>query len=212
MKVHNVLQGSVEWEQLRLGIPTASRFDEILTPAHRKYSKGARKYIWELIAEEIMGEQIERPTTFAMERGTDLEPEARGWYAFDQDVAVETVGFVTSDDGTVGASPDGLINLDGGLEIKCPGAIKHMENLFGADIAKYGQVQGNIYVCERDWWDVVSYHPKLLPAVTRTYRDDGYIKDLEAALDQFKDELAEAREYIKKLGDAGLRTITEKAA
>ena len=212
MKTHNVLQGSDAWQQLRLGIPTASRFDEILTPSQRKYSKAARKYIWELLAEEIMGEPIDKPTTFAMERGTDLEPDARSWYAFDHDVAVETVGFVTNDEGTVGASPDGLVNLDGGLEIKCPGAIRHMENLFGKDVANTGQVQGNIWVCERDWWDVVSYHPNLPPVVTRIYRDAEYIEDLEAAMRQFLEDLAEAREYIKALGDAGRRTLQEQAA
>ena len=205
MKIHNVMQGSAEWLQLRVGIPTASRFDEILTPKTLKYSKGARRYINELVAETLMDGPIERYTTAAMERGIDLEPKARAWYAFDQDLAVETVGFVTNDEGTVGGSPDGLVNEDGGLEIKCPGAIKHVENLFGGEIAKYGQIQGNIFVCEREFWDCLSFHPAMPPALVRVYRDSTYIDALIPALDQFLDELAEAKERAAELGLAGRR-------
>lgn len=207
MIAHDVLQGSDEWKQLRLGIPTASRFDEILTPKTRKFSAASRRYIWELVAEEIMGQPIESTTSMAMERGWALEVEARNWYSFDHDTPVDEVGFCTNDAGTIGASPDGLIGTDGGLEIKCPGALKHMDNLFGADIARYGQVQGGIWICERDYWDVTSYHPKLPPVVVRVYRDDDYIADLEAAMRQFLDELEKAREYVRTLGEAGRREI-----
>lgn len=207
MIVHDVLQGSPEWIALRLGIPTASRFDGILTPKTRKYSATSRKYINELVAEWLLDGPIESFTTFAMERGTELEPEARGWYAFDHDADVSTVGFVTNDDGTVGASPDGLVGDNGLIEIKCPGPVRHVENLFGRDIADYGQVQGNLWVCEREWADVISYHPNMLPCVTRIPRDDMYIADLEVVMGQFLEELEEAKEYVRALGEAGRREI-----
>lgn len=207
MIVHDVVQGTEAWLMLRLGIPTASRFDTILTAKTRKYSASARTYINELVAEWIMGEPIYRPTNFAMERGTDLEPHAANWYAFEHDVEVVEVGFVTNDDGTVGASPDRLVGTAGLLEIKCPLEAGHVANLLGDEIAKPTQVQGQLWVAEREWCDTVSYHPAMPQAVVRIYRDEDYIADLATAMDQFLEELQAAKEQVEALGPVGRREI-----
>jgi hypothetical protein len=212
MIAHNVQQGTPEWLQLRLGIPTASRFDDILTPKARKYAASARKYINELVAEWIVGEPLDSFTSFAMEHGTMYEPEARSWYEFDTDTQVETVGFVTNDAGTVGCSPDGLVGADGITEIKCPQPIRHVENVLGGDIATIGQVQGCIWVCEREWVDTISYHPRIAPAVVRVWRDDEYLAALATAMDQFSDELAQAKEQVEALGDRGRREALQRSA
>ena len=122
MQVHNVEQGTEEWHNLRLGVPTASRFSDIITPSKGDLSKSADKYMNELIAEKITLQREQFKMTDWMERGNELEAEARDVYSFLSDNEVTEVGFITNDDGTIGASPDGLIGKDGGLEIKCPKA------------------------------------------------------------------------------------------
>jgi hypothetical protein len=212
MIVHNVAQGSPEWIDLRLGIPTASRFDDILTPKARKYAASARRYINELVAEWIMGEPLDGLTSFAMEHGNLYEPEARSWYEFDTDSRVQVVGFVTTADGAMGCSPDGLVGLDGITEIKCPQPTRHIENVLGGEIATTGQVQGCLWICEREWVDTISYHPKITPAVVRVWRDDAYIADLAAAMTRFLDELEQAKEQVRSLGDRGRREPSNRSA
>ena len=92
---------------------------------------------------------------------------------------------------TIGASPDGLIGSDGGIEIKCPKAstaVRYMVEDKLPDIYK-PQVQGNLWICEREWWDFVVYHPSMDLFVKRVYRDDAYIKKLETHITAFVEEL-----------------------
>jgi len=101
------------------------------------------------------------------------------------------VGFVLNDAKTIGASPDGLIGSDGGIEIKCPKAstaVRYMVEDKLPDIYK-PQVQGNLWICEREWWDFVVYHPSMDLFVTRVYRDEAYIKKLETHITAFVEEL-----------------------
>jgi hypothetical protein len=194
VKIHDVAQGSDEWRELRAGIPTASNASRIVT-AGLKVSAASRKYVCWLIAESIIGPCDECDTKF-MQRGSDMEAEAIRWYEWDQDVKVKRVGFITVDDGTFGCSPDGLVGDDGGLEIKCPGAGVHVENILGMSTQYMPQVQACMWVCERDWWDLLSFNPRMPRVIVRVKRDDEYISRLRAALDVFIPSLAEKREEV----------------
>ena len=131
MKIIDCEQGTPEWIKARLGIPTASEFHKIVGNATGELSRSrdkkglsetARKYAYRLVAETLLERELDRVpgTPWAMERGKRLEPLAREQYAFTHDVELRQVGFVTTDDGRVGCSPDGLIvGARGGLEIKC---------------------------------------------------------------------------------------------
>ena len=55
----DVEQGYAEWVAARLGIPTASCFDKIITPKTMKPSASADKYAWELIAERVLGRPVD---------------------------------------------------------------------------------------------------------------------------------------------------------
>ena len=101
MKTLDLEQGSTEWMMARLGIPTASRFDRLLTPKTRKPSASRDSYRAELVAEYLMGQPLDWGTSAWMERGTELEDEARRWYEMDRGVDVEQVGLVLRDDGLV---------------------------------------------------------------------------------------------------------------
>ncbi|HUT57336.1 MAG TPA: YqaJ viral recombinase family protein [Phycisphaerae bacterium] len=192
MKTLNVDQGTLEWAMGRLGIPTASCFDKLLTPQTRKPSTSRDPYRAELVAEWLMGQPLDWGTNAWMERGTELEDEARRWYEMDRGVDVEQVGLVLRDDGLVGGSPDGLVGADGGLEIKCPAAVQHVKYLLGIDdlaTAHTGQVQGYMYLTGRASWDVLSYNPALPAVVVRVARDEDYQAALVAVLEPFIEQV-----------------------
>lgn len=204
MIIHRVEQGSGDWLALRLGIPTSSRFDALVTPTG-KPSASAERYMHELLAEWMIGEPLDMERTQWMERGSALEPQARAYYEMQRDVSVETVGFVTRDDGLAGASPDGLVGDDGMLEIKCPAAHTHVGYLLGGDAvpATYrAQTQGQLLIAEREWVDFLSYSPVMPPALVRTYRDDPYIRALAGILDAFVERMMDARERLRAMGYA----------
>lgn len=199
MKVHNVEQRSPEWYKLRLGIPTASEFHNIVGNATGELSRArgsktelgevAKKYAYRLIAEKLLGHPLEEApgTPWAMARGKELEPAAIEQYAFTHDVEVRRVGFVTTDDGRIGCSPDGLIaGARGGVETKCLLDVAHI-GLFidGPDERFKPQVQGCLATCELEYWDLHGYHPELPPVTIRTYRDEPYIAKMGAALTEF---------------------------
>jgi hypothetical protein len=176
-------QGSDEWIAARLGIPSASMYGKIIT-TQGKWSTQADTYINQLVAEKLTGE----PTPFYqnehMARGTELEPDARKMYEFIKDVEVQEVGFCLHDTLEAGASPDGLIGDDGGLEIKSPAPATHVEYLRGGKLpSKYKQqVMGCLWITGREWWDFMSYHPSMKPLIVRVQRDEDYIAELEACV------------------------------
>jgi hypothetical protein len=176
-------QGSPEWLQARLGVPSASSYAKLITSTG-KASTQADAYINQLVAERLTGEPTFFQVTDPMQRGMDLEPEARASYEAQTGNLVMQVGFLMHDTLQAGASPDGLIGEDGGLEIKCPSGHTHVEYLRGGGLpVKYfQQVQGCLWISGRDWWDFMSYHPRMEPLIIRVNRDDKFIKALEGAV------------------------------
>jgi hypothetical protein len=130
-------------------------------------------------------DELDGPATAAMRNGTATEPEARRWYEFEHDCTVRQVGIMLSDDGRIGASPDGLVDEDGGVEIKCPAGKTHIGYLLDGGLpAEYKpQVHGCLVVSERKWWDFVSYKAGLPPLCVRVY-PDAYTEQLRGALDE----------------------------
>jgi len=202
--VRGIPQGSIDWINLRLGIPTASRFHSILTPKTRQFSKESESYAIELVTERITVQVVDFDKTDWMGRGTGLEPEARAWYRFNQEVDVEEVTFCYTDDKQAGCSPDGLVGESGILELKCPSAVTHMSHLLGrSNPALPTQVQGQLWVTGREWCDVVSWCPGLPPVLIRTPRDEAFQADLDAALAKFQVGLQRALQKIQGLGVVG---------
>lgn len=202
MIVHDVRQNSVEWHALRLGRPTASEFAKILSPTGKR-STQADGYMHRLLAEWVTGAPLEGIETQWMERGHDLEQQAVEGYEFFTGHETRAVGFITTDDGRIGCSPDRLVDPAGGLELKCPAPQTHIAYLLGATVADTykPQVQGCLLICEREWWDVFAYHPTLPPSLIRVHRDEEYIAKLRSALDEFTDRLEEAKcELIERHG------------
>lgn len=186
IEVFDFAQGSDEWARARLGLPTASRFADILAKGEGKMR---RKYLYELAAEIITGEPADSYTNAYMERGKEMEDEARAYYAFTKDVSPQRVGFIRN--GRAGASPDSLIGDEGGLEIKTALGHIQVERLIRNDLPPEhkAQVQGSLWIAEREFWDFMSYWPKMPALIVRVCRDENYIAALASAVAAFNDEL-----------------------
>jgi len=190
MKILDVVQGSDEWLKARLGVPTASRFKDIVTPTKADKSKSQDRYMYELLAELITGKQ-ETYTNEHIERGNELEPKARLAYEIATGNEVREVGIML--DNGIGASPDGLIGSEGGLEIKCPKSttvVKYLlENRLPLEYKP--QVMGNLWISGRKWWDFVVYHPDFDIFILRVEREEEYIQKLAKEVMAFKQKLEE---------------------
>lgn len=197
MKIIDCIQGSEEWFRARAGIPTASEFSTVLAKGE---GKTRRTYMLKLAGEILTGEPMESFSNAHMERGKIMEDEARDLYSFQNGIEPQRVGFVVND--KAGCSPDSFIGDMGGLEIKT--ALPHIqiERLLKGELPSEhrAQVQGCIWICEREWWDFVSYWPKLPPLIVRVNRDDGYIATLSGAVKAFNEDLSLMVETIRKHG------------
>ena len=188
IEILNCEQGSAEWFAARAGIPTASQFGTVMAKGE---GKTRRTYMLKLAGEILTHEPMDSFSNKHMERGHEMEPEARRFYAFQNDVEPELVGFIRK--GRTGASPDSLVGTDGLLEIKTK--LPHLlldvllKDSFPSE--HKAQCQGQLWVAEREWIDLICYWPKMPPHIVRAYRDEPYIKQISEAVDQFNDELAE---------------------
>ena len=194
-------QQTDEWHRLRAGVATASNFDKLITPTGKPSSQ-IDSYASQLVAEALMGHTISLEQTAWMQRGVELETEARAYYELTAGIDVEQIGFVLSDDGTVGCSPDGLVSSDGLVEIKCPAPHTHIDYLLGGELpGKYrAQVQGQLWLTEREWCDFVSYHPELPALIVRVKRDNEYIAALEQAAIQLSEKVSERVAALSEQG------------
>ncbi len=199
MIVHQCVQGTAEWLAIRAGIPTASAFDRIITKSG-KPSKSAEKYLHGLLAERMMGHPTIEAVSFWQGRGLQMEAEAIRYYEGIRELDTVPVGFVTNDAKTIGASPDRFVGSDGLLEIKVPSEHVHVGYLItkAVDAEYFPQVQGQLWVSERQWLDIMSYNPEMPPALIHVERDEDFIGMLSRAVTTFSGELervsAEARE------------------
>lgn len=199
MKIIKCEQGSPKWYSARLGIPTASDFDKIITTAGLP-SKQQTKYMFKLAGEKVSGKAEETYQNGAMQRGKELEAEARNVYEFVTGEHVQQVGLCLTDGEYIcGASPDGLIRRHGGLEIKCPSCSVHVEYLIGGTLPTdyYQQVQGGLFVTKRDWWDFMSYYPGLKPLIIRVLPDDKFQSSLEKEIVGFCTKLKDTIDRIR---------------
>jgi len=187
IEVFDFEQGSEAWKKARCGIPTASRFADILAKGEGKMR---RKYLYELAGEIMTGEPADSFSNGHMDRGKEMEDEARKFYAFVTGAKPTQVGFIRN--GQKGCSPDSLIGDRGGLEIKTKLPHLLIEAILRDDVPPEhkAQCQGFLWVSERDWTDICCYWPKMPPLIKRAGRDEAYIGRLETEVAAFNEELA----------------------
>lgn len=191
-----IIQGSPEWFAQRLGRVTASRLVDVLAKVKSGEAAARANYRAELVAERLTGKAQEGFTNAAMKWGTECEPLARAAYEAEFGLLVEECGMVPHPSiEMAGASPDGLVSVDGLIEIKCPETKTHIDTLMSkAAPSKYiPQMQWQLACTGRAWVDFVSFDPRmpsdLQMFVCRVLRDDNLIAEYEAEVRRFLDEV-----------------------
>lgn len=171
-------QRTPEWHEIRAGKFTASEVHKLM--GIKGMGKTGETYVLEKVA-EALGAKMPDITTFAMQRGTDMEPYAKRYYSKAMDVAVSEQPFIVAkwcDE--AGASPDGLVTefdddlnmlpVTRGIEIKCPmNPVHHIQNFMIKTPGQlkelrpeyYWQIQMCMAVTGLRFWDFVSYYPEI---------------------------------------------------
>lgn len=189
MRVIDCIQLSEEWFEAKLGIVSASHFSQVL---NKKTGRGL--YMRKLAAEILTGDRDGTAyTDKIMDKGSETEQEARRYYEIRNDCKVEQVGFVMRDE-WIGGSPDGLVGKPGLLEVKCPLSSTHIETIISEKMPTkhVPQVQGLLWITERQWCDFVSYDPRVLSQpmfCVRVERDQSYFLKLAGEVGVFVNEL-----------------------
>lgn len=199
LRILDMPQGSAEWFAVRAGIPTASEFATVMAKGE---GKSRRTYLLKLAGEILTGEPADSYSNAHMERGKVMEDEARDLYAFMTDVEPQRVGFIVN--GRTGCSPDSLIGDNGGLEVKTKLPHILIDILLRDEMpAEHkAQVQGCLWVTEREQWDFIAYWPKLPLFAKRVYRDESYIKTLAGEVARFNDDLDAIVAKLRAYGHA----------
>ena len=204
MRIIDFPQGSAEWLASRAGKVTASRVADVMAKIKTGEAAARRDYKAQIVAEILTGmPQADSYINAEMQFGIDTEPLARAAYEAETGAIVEQVGLVqhpTID--RAAASPDGLVEASGLVEIKCPKVATHLTYLLdGVAPAKYQpQMLWQMACCEREWCDFASFRPDLPPElqlfVVRFPRDNKRIQEMEAEVVVF---LSEVDELLTKL-------------
>lgn len=205
-------QGSIEWHNQRLGKVTASRIADVMAKTKTGYGASRRNYMMELLCQRLTGKREEGYVNAAMQRGTELEPMARGMYEGLNGVLVIETAFVDHPSiPMTGASPDGLVEDDGLIEIKCPNTSTHVEFLRTGEIDNGYKLQmlWQLECTGRVWCDFVSYDDRMPQELQ--YRCVRYTPDPE----EVTTVTAEVRKFLSELDVLELEMralILDKAA
>jgi len=199
MRIYSGEQGTDEWFADRAGSITASNFAEVRKrlksgPNKGGHTSAATEYAFKLAVERIGKTTLDSGgfNTWQAERGNRLEEECRIRHEADIGTFVDLAGFVTTDDGLFGCSADSFVGDVGGGEYKCFLAPSKLHPIIILD--DWGdimdQVQGCMWITNREWWDMCLYCPALAPINKdfirkRTYRDEKYIEGLKSDLREF---------------------------
>lgn len=192
-----VIQGSEAWFEQRLGRVTASRVADVIAKTKSGYSTSRENYCVELALERITGKRQESFSNDAMKWGTETEPLARAAYEAATGAMVDEVAMISHPRlEMTGASPDGLVDADGLVEIKCPNSATHIKTLLSKkpDSKYITQMMWQLACTERAWCDFVSFDPRfpvhLQLFVKRIPRDAELIATIETEVAAFLVEVA----------------------
>ncbi len=194
-KFIDVIQGSDEWFALRSGKFTASTIKDLFMGTT---TAGYEKAIYKVVFERLSGERVESEFQSAyMRRGQDLEQEARERYELITFNKVDNGGFFEMSE-WAGASPDGLIDTDGIVEIKCPAYNTFINYLLKKELPKeyYYQVHSQLLICDKKYCDFMAYHPALESIIIRVERDEKICEEIDKKI---KESILKVKDILKQL-------------
>ena len=200
MKIYKeIVQGTDEWKELRHGKIGGSTAKDIMSKNEKSITECAAFYT-------LLSEQMEdfdpftnEFTSFSMQRGNELEPEARTEYERITGIEMAQFGWIEIDS-FVGISPDGWnIKLKKAIEIKCPAANTYAKYLLNFDefLSDYvWQLVHYFVVLGVDSVDCVAYRPenKLKPIIIHTITKETVIQ-VSAKVSKPISELAEMLKF-----------------
>jgi putative phage-type endonuclease len=200
-----MIQGSEEWKKARCGSLGASRVADAIARTKTGWGASRANLMAELLVERLTGTPTDGYISAAMQWGMDHELDARVAYEFRADAGVTEVGIIPHPKIRWShASPDGLVDKDGLVEIKCPQSSTHIETLLGAKVpgSYVTQMQWQLACTGKLWCDFVSFDPRLPESmrlfIERVHRDDEVIRNLEKQVTQFLIELAEKEAALRE--------------
>lgn len=206
MRIHDCPQLSDEWYAIRAGKFTATVANTMITPTGRR-SERYRGEIARIVAEKL-DLQLPKaiPESYWMERGTEMEAEARRWFTVETGLEVERSGFAEHESGLAGFSPDGLIFTSGSdsiqdfipCEFKCPMPSTHIQWLLNGGLPKdhRAQVHFQMVITGSPYAWFMSYAPGVETLLVKVERDS-YTETLEAVLNDAIAELKAALERFE---------------
>ena len=201
MKIYNFEQRTDEWFAIRRGKMSASNAETIIANG-----KGLETYIYNLMAEYYSSAEKENYINADMQRGIDLEPEAKIEFQFYTGLDIKEVGCVELNEYIL-ASPDGLIGDDGLIEIKCPNDSIYFKLLLSNNIKPeyIAQMQMQMYVTDRQYCYFVSYNPNFEKSlyIKKINRDEEMIEKLKKGLERGTQLIKEIKKNFRKVGTNG---------
>lgn len=198
---YDIIQRTPEWIEIKRGKMSASNAETIIANG-----KGLETYIYNLMAEYYSSAEKESYINADMQRGIDLEPEARLEFEFYTGLDVQEIGFVEYND-FIGVSPDGLVGDDGLIEIKCPNDSIYFKLLLSNNIKPeyIAQMQMQMYVTDRQYCYFVSYNPNFEKSlyIKKINRDEEMIEKLKKGLERGTQLIKEIKKNFRKVGTNG---------
>ena len=202
MIIHDIDQQSEAWFEARCGRVTGTRFKALVA---KETTDTYKDLVTNISCEMIIGKAEETYSNAMMEYGLETEPEARKEYSELFGVEVKQAGFFIPDEDHkyhewIGISPDGLLQDNAMIEIKCPLARTHMEYIEADKLpSEYRhQVQGQLFVSGFDYCDFVSYVPGMKLFVVRVLPDPELFKEYEARLDKLIEQVKQKIELYNQ--------------
>lgn len=190
----HMAQRSDAWFAARKGILTASNFGPWLMNTGKVAEQARERAICKLIAERANCESAPNYENWAMQRGTELEPQAVAAFEGETGIKIADVGFCISKHGAFGCSPDGLIVGESiGFEGKVPVPETHIRYRRAGEVPDeyFYQIQGSMAVTGATHWWFQSWCPALASLRILVERDE-FTEKLKAALISFSAQYEEA--------------------
>lgn len=191
----DLIQGTDEWHAARCGMVTASVAGKLLTSTLKVAdNESSRGVVLTLAAERITGYVDPTYCGSSMERGHEDEPYARDTYS-EHVAPVDEAGFMVRGFGDyrIGYSPDGLVSVDGQIEVKSRLQKIHLRAILEDRVPaeNYAQIQCGLLVSGRDWCDYVSFCGGMPLYVKRVYPDPTWFAAILAAVETFEANVAD---------------------
>lgn len=188
-----------DWLQARKGKITGSTLKDIIVKRGTTKKDGYYK----LIADRL---SVETETEDPMERGHRLEPEAVARFTEETGIKVNTdlVMWQRDDNEHIALSPDGFIDKEQAVEVKCLASHKHVKAYLEQKIPKEYEEQAiQYFIVNDDLWILYFcfYDPRLpsLDFFYLTLKREDYAVQIDEYLSAQKEFLQEIEEIVNDI-------------